>query len=150
MGKTPSSKVVFYDIIECDDFLSQIFNVSLSSKLYQIKRLRLIDDEPVILETTYIPESKFKNFNCELLNERAMYDIFKNDYNIIVNEAKETFRAIMIDSKEDKKYLNLDKNTVGMQIIRTAYSDCKVVEYTKSHSLAGVFEFTVKLSEVGK
>lgn len=58
-----------------------------------------------------------------------MYDIFKNDYNIIVNEAKRLLRAIMIDSKEDKKYLNLDKNTVGMQIIRIAYSDCKVVEY---------------------
>lgn len=117
--------------------------------MYQIKRLRLIDDEPVILETTYIPESKFKNFNCKLLNERAMYDIFKNDYNIIAIWSKRDFRAIMIDSKEDKKYLNLDKNTVGMQIIRIAYSDCKVVEYTKSHSLR-VFEFTVKLSEVCK
>ncbi|WP_067140528.1 GntR family transcriptional regulator [Oceanivirga salmonicida] len=146
LGKTPTSKVIFCEIINAGIRFSEIFGILETAKLYHIKRLRLIDGEPAMLENTFIPESRFKNFNCDKLNTTPMYEIFKKEYDIVFNKAKETFKPVIGVDTEDIKYLHIDKNDIVMQIIRTAYERDKVVEYTISHVRNDLFEYTVNLS----
>lgn len=146
LGKNPSSKLIFYKILKCDLFFSEIFKVPINSKVYEIHRLRFIEDKPVIFEKTYIPEIRFNKFNFEKLNEVAMYEIFKNDYSVKFEKAVETFKPIKIKNLEEIKLLKIKKNDVAMEVIRKTYENGKVIEYTISHVKSDIFEYTVILN----
>ncbi len=145
LGKTPTSKLVSCELVEAGDKFSEIFSISKSSKIYHIKRLRLIDGEPAMLENTFIPEYRFKNFDYNKLNKIPMYEIFKNEYGIKFTNAKETFKPVLANLKEDIKYLEINKKDIVMQIIREAFEMNKIIEYTVSHVKNNLFVYTVNL-----
>ncbi len=145
LGKSPTSKLISCEIIDAGKKFSEVFSVSEISKVYHIKRLRLIDGEPAMLENTFIPEYRFKNFNHDKLNKIPMYKIFKEEYDVKFTNATETFKPILVKEKEDIKYLEINKKDIVMQITRTAYEMNKVIEYTVSHVKNDLFEYTVNL-----
>ncbi len=145
LGKTPTSKLISCELVEAGDEFSEIFSISKLSKIYHIKRLRLIDGEPAMLENTFIPEYRFKNFDYNKLNKIPMYEIFKKEYDIKFTNAKETFKPVAVSLKEDVKYLEINKKDIVMQIIREAFEMNKVIEYTVSHVKNDLFVYTVNL-----
>lgn len=148
LGKNPSSKLIYHKVLKCDSFFEEIFKIPSNSKIYEIRRLRLLDNRPVILEKTYIPEYRFEKFDFDKLNLEAMYEIFKNDYNVKFEKAVETFKPIKIKDKEDIKLLNVSKNDVAMELIRKTYEKGKIIEYTISHVKSDIFEYTVILNNL--
>lgn len=147
IGKTPSSVVLKYELLPCDDFFSDLFKVNNNSNIYYIQRLRLIDGEPAMLENTYIPSNRFKDFDFDELNKKAMYDIFVNEYGVMIKKAVEKFKPILVKNNEDMEYLDINKNTIVMEIIRKTYEYNKVIEYTISHVKDNLFEYTVVLNK---
>lgn len=145
LGKKPSSKVVRFELLKSDEFFSEIFNIPLNSAIYKIERLRLIDGKPIMLEKTYLPSNRFKEFVIEKLNKVAMYKVFKKEYGVFFEKAHEIFKPIMLKDKKDLKYLELTKRTLGMEIIRKTYEYGKVIEYTISHVKGDIFEYHVQL-----
>ncbi|VWL85066.1 GntR family transcriptional regulator [Oceanivirga miroungae] len=145
-GKTPTSVLISYKMQDCDSRLSEIFGINEGSKLYNIKRLRLIDGSPAMLEETFIPEYRFKNFPVDDLNNIQMYEIFKEKYNVSFSSAQERFKPIKAETKEDIKHLNIKKNDIVIEIVRKTYELNKVIEYTISHVKNDVFSYTVNLN----
>lgn len=144
-GKTPKSILVSHKLIEANARLSEIFNMPCGTRIYNIKRLRLIDNVPVILEETFIPEYRFKNFPLEKLNTVQMYEIFKKMYKVSFSSAKESFKPIKAKDKEDIKYLNIKKDDIVIEIVRSVYELNNLIEYTISHVKNDVFSYTVNL-----
>ena len=54
-GKHPSIKLLDYQVIPASKELQQDLFLGPDDFVYEIKRLRLFDDEPIIIETGYIP-----------------------------------------------------------------------------------------------
>lgn len=150
LGKKPSSRVLTFKMINCNDKLSEIFNAPLSSKFYYIKRLRLIDDKGIMLENTYIPVSRFKDFDYRELNKTPMYEIFKNKYNVVFEKAIENLKPIILTLDEEVKYLEVEKYSPAMKIERITYEGSKVIEYTVSHVRGDMFEYKVVLNNIQK
>lgn len=148
MGKIPSSKVVEFRQIEGDETLSEIFTVPLHSKFYYIKRLRLADGDTVMFERTYIPTYRFPDLNILELDRRPMYEIFRDEYNVIFEKAIESLKPIIFTSKEDIEYLNVEKDVPAMEIQRKTYENSKVIEYTISHVRGEMFEYRVELNNI--
>lgn len=148
LGKKPSSIVISYKKVKCDKFFSQLFKISSLSTIYCIQRLRLVDGIPAMFETTYLPEYRFKNFNFEKLNEIAMYDIFRDEYNVQFEKATENFKPIKIEKQSDIVNLNIPKNSVAMEVIRTTFEYDRVIEYTVSHVKSDLFEYTIVLNKL--
>ena len=59
-----------------------------------MKRLRLADDEPMMLERTYLPVKKFWNLTQALLETKPLYDLFSQDYQQVVHIADEEFMQV--------------------------------------------------------
>ena len=53
----------------------------------------------------------------------------------------------MISDKQELFNLNLNKKTIGMQIIRTTFEKEKVIEYTISNIKDNVFEYRITLNK---
>lgn len=143
-GKEPSSQVIEFKKNNADQKVADNLKLSKGTKVYEFTRLRLADNIPMMLETTYLPASRFKDLTSELLDKKPMYDIFSEKYDVSFEKAEETFQATSINNKEEK-YLNVKKNTPSILLKRLTYENNKIIEYTVSVARGDKFKFHVVL-----
>lgn len=146
IGKTPRSKVLNFDIIECSEKLSRKMKIDIGDKVYIFTRLRLADDEPMMLETSYVPYERFPRLSKEQLQQRAMYDIFKTEYNTSFTGAEEIFQSVLTREYE-AELLNYSVGLPSMMIERITYEHERVIEYTKGIARGDRFKYHVALKK---
>ncbi|MFD1449032.1 GntR family transcriptional regulator [Oceanobacillus profundus] len=145
MAKTPTTKVLSFSEIELEEHLANQLKLEPYEEVYQVVRLRLADNEPLMYETSYLPKKHFPDLSATDLVERPMYEVFKEDYQIVVTKAVETFLASLIREKEAKQ-LKVEKNQPAMLLKRHAYYQDKLIEYTISVARGDKFAYTVELN----
>ena len=72
LGKQPKTVILEFETIEANKYFANKLQVSLGEPLYKMKRLRLADDEPMMLERTYLPVKKFWNLTQALLETKPL------------------------------------------------------------------------------
>ncbi|MDN6195618.1 MAG: GntR family transcriptional regulator [Atopostipes suicloacalis] len=146
IGKEPSSKVLDFEKIKASEKLAQKLDIEQGAALYQIRRLRLADDEAIMIETSYLPSTRFPDLKKETLEKRPMYDIFREDYDMRFSKAKEFFKSVMVRNYE-AEVLEVSTQTPGMMIERYTYEAETIVEYTVSIARGDKFEYVVTLEK---
>lgn len=146
LGKNPSSQILSFELMGADKKIAEKLRIEENSQVYKILRLRIADDTPMMVEFTYLPEYRFIGLKEEMLQEKPMYDIFREGYNVSITKAKESFKPVLI-SKSDSKVLNVEGGTAAMRIERVTFENNRVIEYTVSVSRGDKFEYTVVLEE---
>lgn len=144
LGKTPTTKVISFETIAADERMASKLQVESLSEIYKIIRLRLADGEPLMYETSYVPKQHFPDVTKQDIVERPMYDVFREDYNVVVTKATERFSATTIRN-EEAKHLQVEPGDIAMLIKRYAYHDSKTIEYTISVTRGDKFEYVVEL-----
>lgn len=147
-GKKPSSKVLYSEIILPNKELCEIFKTNSMSNILKIKRLRLIDEEPIIFEETYIPVNRFPDFEVEELNNVPMYTIFKEKYNVVFEKATESFSVYIVKNDEILLNLGYKKQVSCMLIKRLTFENDEVIEYTISYVKGDKYEYKVTLNNI--
>ncbi|MEQ3460957.1 GntR family transcriptional regulator [Enterococcus cecorum] len=144
LGKTPKTVILEFETIEANKYFANKLQVSLGEPLYKMKRLRLADDEPMMLERTYLPVKKFWNLTQALLETKPLYDLFSQDYQQVVHIADEEFYASIVRNK-DMAYLEIKEGSAVLNLVRTTYNiDNEVIEYTLSVARADQFHYQVR------
>ncbi len=82
LGKVPSSKVVNFELIESDTKVAKKMKINVGETVYKFTRLRLADNQPMMIETSYLPYNRFPNINKNDLETEALYDIFTSQFNV--------------------------------------------------------------------
>lgn len=144
MGKKPTTKVLSFQEIAIEERLAEKMDLTLNDEVFQIVRLRLADDEPLMYETSYVPKKLFSALTKVDLETRPMYDIFYDDYEVVVTKALERFSATII-REEEASHLQMAKEQPGMLIKRFAYHHEQLIEYTISVARGDKFDYTVEL-----
>lgn len=114
-------------------------------KIWEIVRLRLINEIPLILETSYIPLEYMPDLNPEILQVNSLYDIMEeNEIRII--RAKE-FLEPVIPSDEARKLLELAGNTPLFKTTRLTYdSRSRLVEVREGLIRGDHFRFSTEMT----
>lgn len=146
IGKTPSSLVLSFEQLPCDARTAKKMALEIGAPVYRFERLRLADNDPMLLETTYVPGNRFENLTREDLEQSALYDIFRNRYMADLTMAEETFRPVMVNDQEAKR-LQMEPTQPSLMIERTTYEGNNVVEYTMSLTRGDRFRYTVILKK---
>lgn len=145
IGKNPTTNVLSFKEIVADDRLASIMNLAPLAEVYQIVRLRLADEEPLMYETSYLPKKVFPDLTKSHLGQKPMYDIFYETYQVNVTKAVERFSATTV-REEEAVYLQMLPEQPAMQIKRYAYHDESLIEYTISVARGDKFDYTVELT----
>ncbi len=146
MGKIPTSKVLTFDCINCDWKLAQKMKLAVGSEVFCFLRLRLADEKPIMLETSYVPKARFAGLTREKLEQSAMYDLFNRVYDVEFTYAKEHFQAVMTDERT-AKYLNSKKSLPSLKIERFTYEREQIIEYTMSMARGDQLIYSVRLNQ---
>lgn len=147
IGKHPSSKVLDFKICKAYAKIAENLEVKEGVNVYQFTRLRLADEEPMMLETTYIPYSLFKGITKNDLETLPLYFILINRYNMVFSRAEESFRATLI-KEEEADILNYIKGGPAILLERITYNNTnKIIEYTKGVSRGDKFKYHIVLKK---
>ncbi|WP_232697323.1 GntR family transcriptional regulator [Brevibacillus daliensis] len=144
LGKTPTSIVSSFEIIGCEKKVSKQLHVEPEDPVYKITRLRLADGVPMLYEKSYVPVKFFPDFHREELEKNAMYNIFREKYQLTITKATERFAAVKTRA-EEAEMLKISQDIPSMMIERTTYAQNEIIEYTVGIARGDKISFTVEL-----
>ncbi|MGF7059663.1 GntR family transcriptional regulator [Brassicibacter mesophilus] len=146
IGFNIKTKVIYIKEIESNKKLSNIMDVTLGTKVYEVKRLRFVKDIPLALETSYIPVRYAQGLNnCDLEN-KSLYETLENQYNIKLSSANQEIFMVFAD-KEESKLLGIGEGDALLMLKGTVLdSEGKKIEYSKSLTRGDRCVFTSELT----
>ena len=143
LGKTPETKILEFEVVEANKYLAGRLGVSLGEKLLKLKRLRLADGQPMMLERSYLPAKKFLTLTRELLEQKPLYDLFSQEFNQTIRVANEEFFATVAKSK-DARQLQIIEGSPVLNLRRTTYNtENEIIEFTLSVARADQFRYRI-------
>lgn len=124
-------EIVEYSLIPADAELSKKIHCPIGDRLHRFMQLRSVIDSPLMLETTYLPQSRFYRINPEIVKNASLYVFLRSSYSLRIDHAVETFQPLLPSPKE-KELLHIHHALPCMLLERYAYEDGHIIEYTRS------------------
>ena len=144
LGRSPSTKVLLLELIEASPDVASHLGVDAGEGVYVIERLRLIDDEPCMVERTHMPERNAPGLIDQDLC-CSLYELLATEYGIQPEIGSETVVAVNAD-RHLASVLEVPLASALLATVRvTTTSDGRPFEYTLRHARGDLLAFTVAL-----
>ncbi|MFV0561166.1 MAG: GntR family transcriptional regulator [Enterococcus sp.] len=144
LGRKPTTIILEFNQIEATKQLAKKMNIHLGDIVFKIKRLRLANDAPLMVERSYLPAKSFIGLTQELLERKPLYDVFSEDYEQQIQLADEEFYA-SIATNSDAHLLRISDGAPVLHLIRSTYNTKnEIIEYTVSVARADQFHYKIR------
>lgn len=131
-GYTPNDIILSIEFFPVKQSVAKVLKLSEGDEVWVLRRLRCIQDEPMMLETSYIPRKLVHKITKEELEQMSLYELMLKNYGIIVKKAKEIFEPVLIRDYESR-YLKVDKGYPALLLDRIAFDANDVpIEFCRS------------------
>lgn len=144
LGKNPETQIMDFVKIVPTGTIAAMMQLPTGESVYRIMRLRLAENEPMLLETNYLPCDRFPEFSRQMLENQSLYRVLNSKYALNIDVAEETFEPILLRPLE-AQMLRTSQGVLGMLVERISYENGRVVEISKSVSPASKFKHHVVL-----
>lgn len=115
------------------------------STVFHLRRLRCADDEPILLEDTFIPYYLCNGIEAIDFSKNSLYQILSQRYSLNLYHAAETIEAIVL-GKVETAQLECRVKTAGYRITRVSNLDSGYpFEFTQSITKADRCVFQLEL-----
>lgn len=131
-GGTPSSQVLGRELLKPDAILSHRLQLQPDEQVIMIKRLRLVNNDPLMIETSYLSHALFPRLLTEKIENQSLYRLLEDIYGMSIVEAEHTLEPTLPNAFEARQ-LGVELNQPAMLVRVTAYSvDHIPIEFSKS------------------
>lgn len=137
--------IIDYAEQEAEATLSRKTGHPAGAPFHRLVRLRLAREYPLMLETTYLPRSRFPRLDVDYLSKGSLYDFLRRNYNFHADNTRETLRPVM-PTHEERELLQMPAGTPCILLERFCYEGDTLIEYTKSIVRGDKYIFHVNLS----
>lgn len=125
------NEIVSYDIVDGDEYLSRKTGYKKGTRFHRLGRLRSAKEYPLMLETTFLPSSRFVRLDLDALSKGSLYEYLRTTYNFQIDRARETLRPVM-PTPEENELLQMPPSVPCILLERFCYEHEILIEYTKS------------------
>ncbi|MBM7644148.1 GntR family transcriptional regulator [Scopulibacillus daqui] len=131
-GLEPKDIIISINTTEADPNISEHLNLPEGASVITLERLRCAREEPIILETSYIPQNIIPELDKEKIQKYSLYEYMQKEYGVIVTNAKEMFEPVLIREYESQ-YLQVKPGYPALLLDRIGYdTDRRPVEFCRS------------------
>jgi GntR family transcriptional regulator len=102
-GKRPGGQLLGFDVVTIQANVAQRLKISPGDSCYKIRRLRLADKDPLILETVYVPLSVALDLKKEDVASRSLYEILSSTYATIPARTTQYLEPTIADEYEARE-----------------------------------------------
>ena len=147
-GYTPGTKLISVELSRSDRKLAREFGMQSPMMVYNILRVRSINQEPVMLESYKIPVKRFPGLAEFDLEARSIYEIFEEEYGVKIIRNRQVLEPITATSFE-AELLHIDLGDPLMLEKRLSYDAQDIpIEYGLDRYRGDRFRFIAETSPV--
>jgi GntR family transcriptional regulator len=119
-GFHPTWKNLSVRITSSEASVAKPLNLESDERVIRLERLRMLNEEPYFLQTSYLPENFFPGLEKENHDAVALYDILGQKYNRQPVRCKDTFEAALVHRRA-ARLLEVPVRSAGILLERIAY-----------------------------
>ncbi|MBU3144170.1 GntR family transcriptional regulator [Clostridium sp. CF012] len=145
-GVVSKTKILSFKIIEATKkYRLELKMPEDENKIIEIKRLRFSDEQPVAIETAWLPYYLFNGMTKDIIENKSLYEIFREKYGYHPDNAKQTIEPTMLNEYESK-LLNQENSALALIFRRTTYLENQMpIEYTKAIYRSDKYKYQINL-----
>jgi len=144
-GFTPSSELLSSRSLAAGAKLAQKLKVVPGSPVFEIRRLRMANDEPMALETVYLAQARLPGFDATALSSGSLYELLDQRYGVQIRSANQQLQATVLN-EEEAALLEVPAFSPSLLVERVTLSgNGEVVEYGKSLYRADRYRFELNV-----
>ncbi len=145
-GLRASSHLLSFETAEAKGSVTRYLEIPEDECVYRIRRLRLANGEPLILELIYIPTAICSSLTAEKMLTAPLYTLLSTCYNVILARAKQFFEPVVTDQYEAHE-LGIPDGAPALLIQNITYnSDNRPVVLSKAIMRGDRVRYFVELS----
>lgn len=131
-GITPRVKVISLKESAAKTTVARALDIQPGDPVTELTRVRYADQEPIMLETSYVPTALAPGLAAKDFEESALYSVLSSDYGLLVSKAKEIFEPVLVRDYESQ-WLGVEAGYPALLLDRIAYTAAgKPVEFCRS------------------
>lgn len=131
-GFATETRLLQREVIVPPPLLAHRLGLPDGSKVLLIKRLRMVNDEPLMIETSYLSQAHYPALTEEDLETQSLYDLLATLYHVRIAEAEHTLEPILTTPFETQ-HLGVKAQQPAMLVRVMAYGrDRTPIEFSKS------------------
>ena len=136
--------IINYELISLNSKLSKKLNTQSNDRFHKITILRSVNKIPLMIDITYLPQSRFYRIDPEKLKIESLYSYLSKNYNIKIEKSLETLKPCLPRSNECE-LLNISSKIACTLLERYTYEGENIIEYTSSIVRGDKYTFKVDL-----
>jgi GntR family transcriptional regulator len=145
-GLNPTSRLIDVQSVAADKALAGRLAIRVGAKVHRIQRLRMANGDPMALETTHLPVSRFPGLVKQLGNYSSLYALLREEYDVHLSEAEETIETALA-TPEETALLGTDVGLPMLQLSRHSFIDTgEPVEWVRALYRGDRYKFVTRLS----
>jgi GntR family transcriptional regulator len=147
-GLIPGTQVLRQSIISVTEKIGRHLEIAPGSKVIDIQRLRFINNEPIQLVTTYIPEHFCPQLIHEDLCNQSLYDYMEKQCGLVLARAHRFIESVSANEIE-AKLLDIERSSPLLMLDSISYLENGApVEYYHALHRGDRSRFEVELVKV--
>jgi GntR family transcriptional regulator len=100
LGHPPVSQVLRQQVGNADEKVAVRLNLEPGAPIVEIERLRFVEDEPVVLTTTYLPHTLVPGLETADLTRRSLYEYLQTEFGFSLARGRRTIEAVAADTRQ--------------------------------------------------
>jgi GntR family transcriptional regulator len=146
-GLIPSSKLLRFETIKADELISSQLNVPSGSSVYEITRIRLANEIPMALETSYIASSLLNGLTENDL-KASLYEYVENHLDSSISHARQELE-VSIATAYEAGHLTIPKGTPVLLMKRQSFLQNGIpFEFVKSVYRGDRYSFVFQMNRL--
>lgn len=138
------NKVIEFRLIKPNDEIQEILNLNKEEKVYNIKRIRKLNGEVLIIENAYIPFELFPDLSIEAMT-KSKYGYLKEKGYVIKKRVEEFIPRL--PSEDTMEIFNIKSNTPLLELrAHSILSNDEIFEYSEVLYHPKKYKFKLELS----
>jgi GntR family transcriptional regulator len=121
-GLKPHSKVLLQEVSPANEKVARYLAIQPGEKVVEIQRLRYANDEPIQLDTTYIPYEICPAVANVDLTDRSLYKFLEQECNIFIARGKRNIEAVLANEHE-AALLGIERGAALLVLDSVSYSE---------------------------
>jgi len=145
-GYIPGANIVKFENQPAGKSRAAELGLTASDRVYLIYRLRMLNQEPVLLERLTIPAHRFPDFDCHDLSTRSLYEVMESEYGVTVLRARQSLEPVIALNYEAELLDVLPGAPLMLQRRLSFDQDDQPVEFGKDLYRGDRFRFVTEIA----
>jgi GntR family transcriptional regulator len=146
-GLRPATRVLGLGLESAEEPAAGALGIGIGTPVVALRRLRLAGDDPLVVETSYLPAARFPGLERVDFAAARLYDTLTNAYGCRPTRARETFEPILLTADE-AELLDQGRGEPALRVERTAFDqDDAPIEFCRSTVRGDRYRYSVELRD---